>query len=121
MLTIKIGRLATLYLVTCAIVACSDSELTFGGPLELAITSNAPVSYADSLVLNYQVDGTTLVGMAVTWGDSAVDSLFFSGAQFAEGRLPHLYSDEGTYTVTAQVRDANQGTTTRELTVTVNP
>jgi hypothetical protein len=121
MLTSRIGRLASLYVVTCAIGACSDSQLTFGGPLDLVLTSNSPVPQADSLVVNYQVEGTTLVGMAVTWGDSSVDSLYFSGAQQAGGRLAHLYSTDGAYTITARVQDANQGSITEELTVTVNP
>lgn len=121
MLTSSIGRLACFYLVTCAIVACSGSELTFGGPLELSITSNAPVATTDSLVLNYDVTGRTLLGMAVTWGDGTVDSVFFAGAQTAEGRLPHLYSSDGAFTVTATVTDQAQGLVTEELPVTVTP
>lgn len=124
-LTSRAGRHVRFLVVTCALVtmtvACSDSELTFGGPLELVLTSNSPVSETDSVVVNYTIRGTSLVGMAVAWGDSTVDSLYFSGAQTAGGRLPHLYSSEGTYTVTAQVRDANQGMTTEEMTVIVNP
>lgn len=121
MLTSKIGRSAFFLLVMCAIVACSDSELTFGGPLELSLTSNAPVAVTDSLVVDYDVTGRTLLGMEITWGDSTVDSVFFAGAQTAAGRRPHLYSTDGTFTVTATVTDQVEGTVTEELTVTVNP
>lgn len=121
MLTSRFGRLVLLYLSTCAIVACSDSELTFGGPLELRLTSNSPVTVTDSLVVNYDVTGRTLLGMAVTWGDGTVDSVAFAGAQTAAGRLPHLYSSDGTFTVAATVTDQVQGLVTEELTVTVNP
>lgn len=121
MLTSKIGRLASFGLVMCAIVACSGSELTFGGPLELSLTSNSPVAVTDSLVVNYDVTGRTLLGMAVTWGDSTVDSVFFAGAQTAAGRRSHRYSTDGTFTVTATVTDQVEGIVTEELTVTVNP
>lgn len=121
MLTSNIGRLASLYLAACAIVACSDSELTFGGPLKVTLTSNAPVAVTDSVVVDYDVTGGTLLGMAVTWGDGTVDSVFFAGAQTAAGRLPHLYASDGTFTVAATVTDQVQGLATEELTVTVNP
>lgn len=122
MLTSRISGLAAISVVSVgAIVACSDSRLTIGGPLELAITSNSPVPVTDSLVVNYDVTGRSLLGMAVTWGDESVDSVFFAGSQTAEGRLAHLYTSDGSYMVTAEVTDALEGTVTRELTVTVDP
>lgn len=104
-----------------AVVACSDAELTYGGPLALSLTSNAPVPVTDSLIVEYSVDGSNLVGMEVLWGDDGVDSVFFAGAQTAGGRLAHLYTADGSYVVTATVTDAQQGTEDRQITVTVSP
>ena len=102
-------------------VACSDAELTFGGPLSLNVTSNAPIAVSDSLVLEYDATGQSLLGIAVTWGDDAVDSVFFAGAQSAAGRVAHLYASDGSYVVTATVTDGLQGSLGRELTVDVSP
>ncbi len=102
-------------------LSCSSSEVTFGGPLDLQIAANSPVSVADSLQLDYDITGRSLLGMEVLWGDSGLDSLFFSGAQTASGRVRHLYAAEGTYTVTARVVDQAEGTQTKTLTVTVDP
>ena len=101
--------------------ACSSNDVTFGGPLDLQISSNSPVSVGDSLQLDYDVVGRNLLGMVVEWGDSELDSLFFSGAQSAGGRVRHLYADEGTYTLMARVLDQVEGNTIKELTVTIEP
>ena len=69
--------------VVIALPACTTSEVTFGGPLALQITSNSPVSVTDSLRVEYSVDGRSLLGLAVEWGDTQVDSLGFSSAQSA--------------------------------------
>lgn len=104
-----------------AVVACSDAELTYGGPLALSVTSNEPVPVSDSLIIEYSVEGSSLLGMEVLWGDETVDSVFFGGAQQAGGRRAHLYAADGTYVVTATVTDALQGTDDRQITVTVSP
>lgn len=104
-----------------AVVACSDAQLTYGGPLTLSVTSNEPVEVTDSLIVEYSVEGSSLLGIEVLWGDEAVDSVFFGGAQRAGGRLAHLYAADGSYVVTATVTDALQGTEDRQVTVTVSP
>ncbi len=105
-----------------AAAACSNEAITFGGPLDLQISANGPVTVADSLQLDYDVVGRSLAGMVVDWGDAAVfDSIAFSGAQTAGGRVRHLYSTPGDYTVSASVVDQIEGTAVRELTVTINP
>lgn len=102
-------------------VACSDAELTYGGPLAVSVTSNEPVEVTDSLIIEYSVEGSSLLGMEVLWGDETVDSIFFGGAQTAGGRVAHLYAADGTYLVTTTVTDALQGTADRQITVTVSP
>jgi len=101
--------------------SCSSNEITFGGPLELQISSNSPVSVGDSLQLDYDVVGRSLLGLVVEWGDSELDSVFFSGAQSAGGRIGHVYGGEGSFTLMARVVDQVEGSDTEELTVTIQP
>lgn len=114
-------RWSSLFALAGLAVACSDSDLTFGGPLDVSITSNSPVSVDDSLVVNYDVTGRSLLGIAITWGDATVDSVFFSGAQSAMGRVAHLYDADGDYTVTGTVTDGIEGNASDELSVTITP
>lgn len=114
-------RWASFFAAAAVIAACSDADLTFGGPLDVVITSNAPVPVSDSLVVNYDVTGRSLLGVAITWGDATVDSVFFAGAQTAMGRVAHLYGADGDYTVTATVTDGVEGTVSRDLSVTISP
>ncbi len=100
---------------------CSDTSFAGGGPLELSISAVSPVAVTDSLVVEYDVVGRTLLGMVVDYGDTRSDSIFFQGAQTAGGRAPHLYAASGQYTVSARVDDALEGTVTDQLTVTINP
>jgi len=92
-----------------------------GGPLELSISAISPVAVTDSLVVEYQVVGRTLLGMVVDYGDTQSDSIFFQGAQTAGGRAPHLYAASGQYTISARVDDALEGSVMEQLTVTINP
>ncbi len=64
-------------------LACTRNQITLGGPLSLTVSSNAPVSVSDSLVLQYDVTGQTLAGMQVLWGDGQIDSVAFLGSQTA--------------------------------------
>ena len=71
--------------------------------------------------MEYTVQGRSLLGMVVTWGDQGRDSVFFSGAQTAGGNVEHAYALEGSYLLTAEVVDQIEGTVTKTLTVTVAP
>lgn len=101
--------------------ACAQSTLSVGGELSLEITSNSPVSVADSVVITYDAVGRSLSGLVLDFGDSSVDSLSFFGAQSAGGRVSHLYGSSGEYSISAHVVDAIQGSLTKQLAVTVNP
>ena len=104
------------------VAACGTSEITLGGPLDLQISSNSPVSAGTPLRFEYEVVGRRLLGLEVKWGDSEPDTLvLMSGAQTASGRLEHVYAGAGTFTLMAEVGDQLEGTATKELTVTVNP
>jgi len=109
-----------LTVATVVATACTD-ELTFGGPLEIEISSNSPVIAADSLQVDYDVVGRSLLGMVVIWGDDGLDSLVFSGAQTAGGRIRHAYDTAGVYIVRVTAVDQIEGTASQELTATINP
>ena len=104
-----------------AAVACTSTEVSFGAPLDLQITSSSPVSVSDSLRVNYEIVGRSLVGLSLEWGDGQVDSIGLSGAQSAGGYRSHSYAASGDYTVSAYVLDQFEGSASRELTVTIQP
>ena len=116
-----IGRFTAAAVAAASIWACGSNDVTFGGPLDVQVSSNSPVSVADSLQLDYEVVGRSLLGMVVLWGDSEVDSLYFSGAQTASGRVRHKYDAAGSYDVRATVIDQLEGQQTKELSVTIEP
>ena len=101
--------------------ACSESSLSSGGGLTLSISAVTPVAVSDSLVLEYDVVGRSLLGLVIDFGDTQVDSVAFGGSQSAGGRVRHLYDTPGQYDITARAEDATQPSTTEQLTVTINP
>ncbi len=116
-----IRRVVMLSVLVAVGAACSSSEITLGGPLDVSIGSNAPVRASDSLTLTYTIIGQSLVGMEIQWGDSRTDSVSFLGAQSAGGSESHLYDSAGTYIIQATVIDQLQGSASAELSVTINP
>ncbi|KPJ80335.1 MAG: hypothetical protein AMS19_09620 [Gemmatimonas sp. SG8_23] len=103
------------------VAACSSNEVSIGGPIDLQISSNAPVTQGDTLRLGYEAVGRSLLGMVVTWGDASLDSVFMNGAQSASGTASHLYADTGSFTITARLVDQVDGTDVKELTIRVDP
>jgi len=91
-----IRRVVMLSVLVAVGAACSSSEITLGGPLDVSIGSNAPVRASDSLTLTYTIIGQSLVGMEIQWGDSRTDSVSF-------------------------LIDQLQGSASAELSVTINP
>ena len=116
-----IGRPLLAVLAAVSFWACGSNDVTFGGPLDLQVSTNAPVPVTDSLQLDYEVVGLALLGMVVQWGDAELDSLYFSGAQTAGGRVRHLYVAPGDYTVRATVFDQLEGNQSKEVSVTIEP
>ena len=121
MIPTRSTRFVFVVIVGLVAASCSSNEVTIGGSLDVQLSSNSPVLVGDSLELNYAVQGRSLLGMVVEWGDAGLDSLFFSGAQTADGRVRHLYQTNGAFTVIARVVDQVEGSETKTLTVTVDP
>lgn len=116
-----IGRPVLAAIAAMTIWACGSNDVTFGGPLDLQVSTNSPVAVTDSLQLDYEIVGRSLLGMVVQWGDAEFDSLYFSGAQTAGGRVRHQYVAPGDYTVRATVFDQIEGDQSKEVSVTIQP
>ncbi len=120
----RAGRMALVAAAALAVAgtaACSSSSLEIGSELSLELDAPASVPLADSLVIQYDARGRSLLGLVVEYGDGTADSVAFVGSQSAGGRLAHKYSESGEYRVTGRVQDGVEGTTMADVTVSVTP
>ena len=90
-------------LIIAAMTAC------LGGaePLPLAITIQAPATgtTTDSVTIVVNAQGNSLAAVETIFGDGSESSFPTSGAQTATVTIRHLYTQAGTYQVTATVTD----------------
>ena len=100
--------------------ACADSVVEVGSDLELDMTGPSSIALSDSLTVDFEARGRSLLGFVLRYGDGAVDSVRLVGSQTAGGRLHHLYEESGTYTVIGEVQDGIEGNIMAEITVTVS-
>ena len=101
--------------------SCASTEVGIGSPIDLQINATSPVAVGDSLQLEYQATGRQLLGMVILWGDAEFDSVFMNAAQSAAGTAGHVYADTGSYTVTARLLDAVEGSDEKSVTVRIDP
>ncbi len=80
-------------------------------PLPLAITIQAPATgtTTDSVSIVVNAQGNSLVGVETLFGDGSQSSFPTAGARTATVTIRHLYTQAGTYQVTATVTDAVLG------------
>ncbi len=91
---------------TGTVAACSDSIVEGGLPLTVSITADRTVAeVGDSVVYSAEATGTNLVGLALDFGDGAVDSTAASGAVRAGITRAHAYGAAGTYVAKATAVD----------------
>lgn len=102
-------------------VACTDSAVEIGSELSLQLTAPSSIPLSDSLIVEYEAKGRSLLGLVVDYGDGAADTVPFVGSQSAGGRLAHKYSEAGQYQVTGRVQDGIEGSTMADVTVSVTP
>lgn len=101
--------------------ACASTDVDIGQPLDLQVSSNTPVSVSDSLVLTYDAQGRSLLGLVILWGDATLDSVFMNAAQRAGGSRGHIYPDTGSYTITTRLVDSVEGTDEKTLDIRIEP
>jgi hypothetical protein len=91
---------------TGIVAACSDSIVEGGLPLTVSITADRTVAeVGDSVVYSAEATGANLVGLALDFGDGAVDSTAASGAVRAGVTRAHVYGAAGTYVAKATAVD----------------
>lgn len=103
------------------LVGCSDSSFEVGSELsiELSVPATAPLS--DSVDIEYEARGRSLLGMIVEYGDGTADSVSFVGSQSAGGRVRHKYDAAGDYRISGTVQDGIEGSESAEADVTITP
>ena len=115
------ARLFSIFAAGLFVWACASTEVDIGQPLDLQISSNAPVSVTDSLILEYDARGRLLLGMVIFWGDATLDSVFMNQAQSAGGSRGHIYPDTGSYTIRARLLDSVEGSDEKTLDIRIVP
>jgi len=102
------------------LVGCSDLIVDVGHPLTIELTaSSTGASVGQEMEFTFAARGTSLTGVILTYGDGVADSVLTSGAQTAGARVPHAFSDAGSYVVVGTVQDAVLGTASDEVTVQI--
>ena len=94
------------------LIAAMAACITSPDPLPLDITIQAPTSATttDSVSIVVQLQGSSLLGVVVSYGDGGEPSSFLTGgARTATVTFRHRYTQSGTYEVTGTVSDAVLG------------
>jgi hypothetical protein len=92
-----------------------------GGPLMLDLSGPASSPVSDSLKVEFDANGRSLLGLVLHYGDGQTDSVAMNGSQSAGGFRHHRYMEPGDYTVTGEVHDGIEGTATADFQVTITP
>ena len=117
-LSVRLFSIATVGLIGWA---CASTDIDIGSPVTLEVNATSPVSVGDSLVLEYEAQGRSLLGMVILWGDASLDSVFMNAAQSAAGSRGHIYPDTGSYTITARLVDSVEGSDEQTLDIRIVP
>jgi len=112
--------LALALLTVAASAACSDVTFEGGGPLTLTLTADRTSASVDQAVtFDFEVVGSVLVGVIITYGDGDSDTTDTFGAQTANGRFIHAFAEGGSFTVVGTVFDNVQGSAADTVVVQV--
>ena len=89
-------------------VACESSLEAL--PLEISVTaSRSTAAPGDTISFLATIQGGSLLGLDVTYGDSTTDQYGTAGARTGKVTFHHAYKTRGTFTTTITVTDANAG------------
>ena len=105
------------------LAACAESSIdTFGGPLSVTVTAEPnPQTVGEDVTIRAAVQGTSLEGVILDYGDGQVDSFPAFGANTQTVTQFKAYDAAGSYTVLATAEDPSQGTESAQVVVTINP
>jgi hypothetical protein len=106
--------------IACAALACGESTLA---PLPLDITvaaSRTTAAPGDTIAFVATVQGGSLLGLNVDYGDSSTDLYGTSGARTGKVTFRHAYTARGTFTAKITLTDATLGTKSASVDIHVN-
>jgi hypothetical protein len=94
-------------LVIAAMTACLGG--TEPPPLGISVEAPASANTTDSVSIVVNAQGNSLIGVETAFGDGNTGAFATNGARTARLTFRHLYTQSGTYDVTATVTDAVLG------------
>jgi hypothetical protein len=114
--------LASLLAVALAPLGCSDvtGDDLVVPTLELTATPDE-AGVGDEILFRYQAAGNYLDALTVSFGDEEGGVIALAGARRADGEVPHVYAQPGSYQVTARLSDAAIGTVEADVAVIISP
>jgi hypothetical protein len=94
--------------VLLAVVLCAGACTGISGPDDVALAveltaSAATASIGSPITFRFEARGNSLEGVALDYGDGAVDSVATYLARTAAGNYPHGYGEPGAYRVLVTV------------------
>ena len=102
-------RRRLLLIVGLVLAAACESTLE-ALPLEITVTaSRATAAPGDTIAFTATIQGGSLLGLDVDYGDTATDQYGTAGARTGKVTFHHAYSARGTYTTKITVTDASAG------------
>jgi hypothetical protein len=100
--------------------ACAESTLE-PLPLDITVAANKTTTVpGDTIVFVATVQGGSLLGLNVDYGDGAVDTYGTSGARTGKVSFHHAFSSRGTFTTRISVTDAVAGVKDASIQIRVN-
>ncbi len=118
----RAGEAALALLLAVQLAACNGVEGPDPQPVSITLTAT-PVSApaGTSITFHVEAKGNSLAGLAVAYGDGAVDSLATFLARSAGATRTHAYVDAGTYLARATVLDSDGTSAADSVSVSVTP
>ena|ERR1044071_3331934 len=106
--------------LAASVAACS-TLVDADRPLTIGFTVDKPtLTLGDSMLFTITVQGTSLVGVTLDYGDGSTTAYPTSGAQTARLTYYHTYKARGSYDVVLNVTDARAGERGATIQVRVN-
>jgi hypothetical protein len=112
--------MALLVATFAGVGACAESTLE-PLPLDITVAANKTTTVpGDTVVFVATVQGGSLLGLNVDYGDGAVDTYGTAGARTGKVSFHHAFSSSGTFTTRISVTDALAGVKEASIQIRVN-
>ena len=102
------------------ITACLDNSVTGTRPLSFDITADVTApTVGQDVTFSFAATGTSLRLVSIDFGDGAADTTTYVGPIEVTGQAIHAFASMGVFVVRGEAFAA-QGSTSDEITITVN-